>query len=173
MFARQAWELLSSAFPIVLREPENLDARGRMQWGAFLAGAAIENSMLGAAHAAANPLTAQYGTTHGVAVGLMLPHVIRWNADVSADLYRELVSAAKWDDHESSVENAAFQLADGFTEFLRQADLPVSVSQAIDAEADDGVIEKLAAEAAQQWTGTFNPRPMNIASFIELYRNAL
>jgi alcohol dehydrogenase len=173
MFARQAWELLSSAFPIILREPENLDARGRMQLGAFLAGAAIENSMLGAAHAAANPLTAQYGTTHGIAVGLMLPHVIRWNADVSAELYRDLVIAAKWDDAETSVENAPFQLADGFTEFLRQADLPVSVSQAIDAEADETVLETLATEAAQQWTGTFNPRPMNIASFVELYRNAL
>ncbi len=173
MFARQAWELLSSAFPIILREPENLDARGRMQLGAFLAGAAIENSMLGAAHAAANPLTAQYGTTHGVAVGLMLPHVIRWNADVSAELYGDLVIAAKWDDTEISVENAPFQLADGFTEFLRLADLPVSVSQAIDAEADDAALETLAAEAALQWTGTFNPRPMNVASFIELYRNAL
>jgi len=173
MFARQAWELLSSAFPIILREPENLDARGRMQLGAFLAGAAIENSMLGAAHAAANPLTAQYGTTHGVAVGLMLPHVIRWNAYVSAELYVDLVIAAKWDDAETSVENAPFQLADGFTEFLRLADLPVSVSQAIDAEEDDAVLETLAAEAALQWTGTFNPRPMDVASFIELYRNAL
>ncbi len=173
MFARQAWELLSSAFPIILREPENLDARGRMQLGAFLAGAAIENSMLGAAHAAANPLTAQYATTHGVAVGLMLPHVIRWNADVSAELYRDLVIAAKWEDAETSVDNAPFQLADGFTEFLRQADLPVSVSQAIDAEPDEAVLETLATEAAQQWTGTFNPRPMNTASFIELYRRAL
>lgn len=173
MFARQAWELLSSAFPIILREPENLDARGRMQLGAFLAGAAIENSMLGAAHAAANPLTAQYGTTHGIAVGLMLPHVIRWNAEVSAELYRDLVIAAKWDDAETSIDHAPFQLADGFTEFLRQADLPVSVSQAIDAEADETILGTLATEAAQQWTGTFNPRPMNIASFVELYRNAL
>jgi len=173
MFARQAWELLSSAFPVVLREPENLDARGRMQLGAFLAGAAIENSMLGAAHAAANPLTAQYGTTHGVAVGLMLPHVVRWNADVAGDLYRDLVIAANWDHAETSPESAPFQLADGFTEFLRLADLPVSVSQAIDAEADEAVLDRLAAEAAQQWTGTFNPRTTDVASFVELYRNAL
>ena len=173
MFARQAWELLSSAFPVVLREPENLDARGRMQLGAFLAGAAIENSMLGAAHAAANPLTAQYGTTHGVAVGLMLPHVIRWNADVAGDLYRDLVVAAKWDDAETNPESAPFQLADGFTEFLRLADLPVSVSQAIDAEADEAVLDRLAAEAAQQWTCAFNPRTTDVASFVELYRNAL
>lgn len=173
MFARQAWELLSAAFPIMLREPENLDARGKMQLGAFLAGAAIENSMLGAAHAAANPLTAQFGTKHGIAVGLMLPHVIQWNATFVGDSYRDLVIAAKWDDDKTRLESASWQLAEGFTEFLRLAEMPVSVSQAINAESDGVVLERLATEAAQQWTGTFNPRKMDVAAFVQLYRNAL
>jgi len=173
MFARQAWEFLSSAFPVVLREPKNLDARGRMQLGAFLAGAAIENSMLGAAHAAANPLSAHFGTIHGVAVGVMLPHVVRWNAEVAGDLYRDLIVAAKWDVVTTTVESASSQLADGFTECLRLADLPVSVSQAIDADVDETILDQLANEAAQQWTGTFNPRTMDVTAFAELYRNAL
>ena len=173
MFARQAWELLSSAFPVMLREPQNLDARGKMQLGAFLAGAAIENSMLGAAHAAANPLTAQFGTKHGIAVGLMLPHVIQWNASVVGDLYRDLVVAAKWDDSEKNRESASDRLAEGFTEFLRLAGMPVSVSQAIDAEADGFAVDRLAVEATQQWTGTFNPRKMDVPGFVQLYRNAL
>ena len=50
-----------------------------MLLGAALAGMAIENSMLGAAHAAANPLTAHFSMVHGQAVGLMLPHVLRFN----------------------------------------------------------------------------------------------
>ena len=66
----------------VLREPDDLEARGAMLLGSHLAGLAIENSMLGAAHACANPLTAEYDITHGIAVALMLPHVVRWNADV-------------------------------------------------------------------------------------------
>lgn len=173
MFARQGWELLSTAFPIVLREPDNLDARGRMQLGAFLAGAAIENSMLGAAHAAANPLTAHFGTTHGVAVGLMLPHVIRWNAQVAGDLYRDLVIAAKWDETDMNSETAPGLLADGFTEYLRIADMPVSVSQTIESKINERILNQLAMEAFQQWTGTFNPRTMDHASFVELYRNAL
>ena len=173
MFARQAWKLLSSAFSTVLREPGNLDARGRMQLGAFLAGAAIENSMLGAAHAAANPLTAQYGTTHGVAVGLMLPHVVRWNAASVGGLYRDLVETAGWADAMTSSDTAGDQLAEGFTEFLRLADMPVSVSQAIDAAADETLIDELAADAVQQWTGTFNPRKMDAPAFVEVYRNAL
>ena len=59
-----------------------------MQLGAAYAGVAIENSMLGASHALANPLTATYGTSHGQAVGLMLPHVIRFNGQVHDDWYR-------------------------------------------------------------------------------------
>ena len=173
MFARQAWELLSEAFPIVLRDPSNVDARGRMQLGAFLAGAAIENSMLGAAHAAANPMTAQFGTTHGVAVGLMMPHVIRWNSDVAGSSYQELVKTAGWADSDTSPETAANQLAEGFTELLRIADMPVSVTQAIDQPADEKVLQHLAEEAVQQWTGTFNPQKMDLTAFIELYRNAL
>src|SRR5262249_43304050 len=55
MFAREAWRLLEANFETVLREPGNLAARGAMQLGANYAGTAIENSMLGACHACANP----------------------------------------------------------------------------------------------------------------------
>jgi alcohol dehydrogenase len=173
MFARQAWGLLAQAFPVVLRDPADVEARGRMQLGAFLAGAAIENSMLGAAHAAANPLTAQFGTTHGVAVGLMMPHVVRWNSETVGSLYRDLLVTADWTNDDTTVDTAAHQLADGFAELLRIADMPVSVTQAIDQPADEKVVEGLAADAVQQWTGTFNPRKMDKAAFVQLYRNSL
>ena len=68
-----------------------------MQFGAAYAGTAIENSMLGAAHSAANPLTAHFGIVHGQAVGMMLPHVVRFNAqqpDVAA-VYAELARSAE------------------------------------------------------------------------------
>lgn len=173
MFAKQAWGLLVHALPVVLNDPSNVNARGRMQLGAFLAGAAIENSMLGATHAAANPLTAQFNIIHGVAVGLMLPHVIRWNADVAGSLYRDLVVEANWASEDTLSENAANELATGFSDLLKMADLPVSVRQAADAMPDEKLLERLADEAAQQWTGAFNPRKMDTAGFLQLYRNAL
>ena len=67
MFSREAWRLLDANFERVLQHPADLEARGAMQLGAHLAGVAIEQSMLGAAHACANPLTARFGITHGVA----------------------------------------------------------------------------------------------------------
>ena len=80
-FSRQSWRLLETGFEKVMQNPRDAAAREQMLLGAHLAGAAIENSMLGAAHALANGLTAVCGTVHGIAVGLMLPHVVRFNAE--------------------------------------------------------------------------------------------
>jgi alcohol dehydrogenase len=91
LFARDAWRLLDAHYERVLAEPGDIVARGAMLLGAHEAGIAIEQSMLGATHACANPLTAHYGTTHGVAIAVMLPRVVRWNANHVGDRYRELI----------------------------------------------------------------------------------
>src|SRR5207244_4558870 len=103
MYARAAWRLLEPNLEVVLRDPANLEARGAMQVGANFAGTAIENSMLGACHACANPLTAHSGLPHGLAIGVMLPHVIGFNAEVVSDLYAELAGEAGLLDGDRSV----------------------------------------------------------------------
>ena len=79
LFSQEAWRRLNGSYERVLDAPDDVAARGEMLIGAHWAGTAIENSMLGAAHALANPLTATYGIVHGQAVSVMLPHVIRFN----------------------------------------------------------------------------------------------
>ena len=91
--ALEAWRLLESHYERVLAAPRDLEARAAMQLGAFYAGTAIELSMLGAAHACANPVTARYGTTHGDAIAILLPHVVRWNGPMVASMYAELLGA--------------------------------------------------------------------------------
>ena len=151
MFAKEAWWLLEKSFEIVVSDPENIEARSQTLLGAHLAGAAIENSMLGAAHACANPLTARYNITHGVAVGLMLPSVIRFNSQAMETLYKELYPSAL---HERVAELRA---AAGLPERLR------------DFEIQSKDLPQLAEAAATEWTGTFNPRQVSKAKLLELY----
>jgi alcohol dehydrogenase len=167
MFARQAWKLLDANLERVLRAPSDLDARGDMQLGAFLAGTAIENSMLGACHACANPLTAHYGVTHGVAIGVLLPHVVRFNAAAVGPLYAELTEQNGVVNGDGS--RAAEELARRITELLRAADLPVALR---DCGVSDTILPLLAEEANQQWTARFNPRPVAEADLLRLYRDA-
>jgi len=155
--SRQAWELLESAFERSMVDPTNVQARENMLLGSHIAGAAIENSMLGAAHSCANALTALCDTVHGVAVGLMLPHVVRFNAGAGSNPYSDLMDDAS-------------ALAARLSKMLDIAGLPKTLSQ-IDASAD--LIPKLAAIAAKQWTATFNPRPVAEPEFTEIFRAAL
>jgi alcohol dehydrogenase len=167
MFARTAWQLLEENLSKVLRQPDDLDARGAMQLGAHLAGMAIENSMLGACHACANPLTAHYGVTHGVAIGILMPHVIRFNAIVVGTLYGDLAHEAGMVNGDTSA--AAESVARRFTDQMRSAGLPMRLS---DCGVSHGILPVLAEEANKQWTARFNPRPASEADLLGLYKAA-
>jgi alcohol dehydrogenase len=149
-FSHEAWRLLDANYLRVLHDPSDVVAQEGMQTGAFLAGLAIEHSMLGATHACANPLSANYGTVHGVAIAMLLDKVVRWNADARyAELHRDLPAR---------LEELA--QAGGLPRRLRDQDV---------AEGD---LSRLAEEAAQQWTGTFNPRGFDAAGALEIYQCA-
>jgi alcohol dehydrogenase len=166
LFAREAWRLLDGHFDRVLSEPRNIESRAAMLLGAYYAGAAIEQSMLGATHACANPLTARYGTPHGVAIAVMLPHVVRWNAPVVGERYGQLLLAAG----AFALDAPGDALAIRLRRRIRGAGLPASLRDINVPESD---LPALATDAAGQWTGTFNPRPFDAAAALELYRGAL
>jgi len=172
VFSREAFRLTMAGLPRVLQSPNDLVARGWRLLGAPWAGTAIENSMLGAAHSAANPLTAHYGTPHGQAVGLMLPHVVRFNADdpTAAQAYAEMAHAAHLTRSADSPNSAADRLAEKLRELLALASLPHSLK---DSAVKSEHIPQLAQEAARQWTAQFNPRAVAAADFEQLYAAAL
>ena len=139
-----------------MQDNQNVEAREQMLLGAHLAGAAIENSMLGAAHALANGLTAVCGTIHGVAVGLMLPFVVRYNAQIE-NPYSALMEDAE-------------QLAFRIEALLDAGKLPRRLS---DIGADESKLAQLSEIAAKQWTATFNPRKVGEAELRRIYEMAI
>jgi alcohol dehydrogenase len=155
-FTRAAWERVRRSLAVVLRDPRDAAARRDMLLGAHLAGCAIEYSMLGAAHACANPLTAKYGIMHGRAVGVMLPHVVRFNSATGEHPY-------------AALDETCQAIAEFSAEML-------SVAQIAPRLRDHGVVEAdlcaLAEQAAQQWTATFNPRRVEAEDMLDLYRCA-
>jgi alcohol dehydrogenase len=156
-FSKEAWELLSWSFERSLREPSDQQARADMLLGAHLAGCAIENSMLGAAHALANPLTAQFGLPHGFAVGMMLPHVVRFNA-AEGDGYLDALGVDG-----GTLARSIERLLDAGHIHRRLSDYDIGTDS----------LPKLAADAARQWTATFNPRSADEQAMLGLYRAAL
>lgn len=156
-YSRAAFAMLGRALPLVLDDPGHAEARAAMLVGAALAGTAIENSMLGAAHSAANPLTAHLGTIHGDAVGMLLPHVVRFNTSEpsAAETYRELAASV-----------GAASLPEFLESLLASASMP---SRLPDASLTPELLPRLAREAAAQWTAQFNPVLPEESDFLQLY----
>jgi alcohol dehydrogenase len=171
MFSEEAFKLCVTNFPIVLNDPSHIEARGKMQLAAAFAGTAIENSMLGAAHSMANPLTARFNIVHGEAVGIVLPAVIRFNAgDPAAKLaYAELASAPELACVSHGLDQAVDALVARIDSLLNLAGMARSLA---DLNVDRASIPTLAKEAHGQWTRHFNPREVTIADFENLYAQA-
>ena len=161
MYSEAAFRHIVRAIDDIVDYSVHGDDRGHMLLGAALSGLAIENSMLGAAHASANPLTAKYDVIHGRAVAMMLPHVMRYN--------------------EADPEAAAIYAR--YTRILNElgvSDKPlidwvsdlVARMKPVEVPADEAEIGRLAAAAVIQWTGQFNPRHLEIEDFVDLYRAA-
>lgn len=165
LYSQAAFRHLEPSFEAVLRNPDDRPARAAMQLGAHFAGMAIENAMLGVCHSCANPLTAHYGITHGVAVGVMLPHVIRFNAPAAGRLYAQLVEESGMGNGQPATE----VLAGRVDEMLAAAGLPKTLKE---CGVSESILHLLAEEANQQWTARFNPRPVTDADIHTLYRAA-
>src|SRR5688572_5370033 len=167
-FSREAWRLLEANYEIVLQRPDDLEARGAMQLGSYFAGMAIENSMLGATHACANPLTTHYSTVHGAALAMLLPSVVRWNGAVVGERYAELLRLSNAQEL-SGIGEPTERLAQRLEELAAAGGLRHSLSTAGVPQSD---LKMLAEEAATQWTGTFNPRSFDQAGALEVYEQA-
>lgn len=170
IFSREAFRLCVAGLPRVLENPNDLEARGKMLLGAAFAGIAIENSMLGAAHSAANPLTAAYGIVHGEAVGMMLPHVVCFNGEISE--VRTIYANLAIDARIASVADdrgAWLALIAWINSILEMARMPRSLTS---CEIKSSDIPMLAEKAAAQWTAQFNPRDVNKTEFERIYRAA-
>lgn len=167
LYAREAWRLLEANFDSVFNKPTS-ENWGNMLLGAHFSGMAIENSMLGAAHACANPLTAHFGITHGKAIAVMLPAVIQYNAldPATATLYHELIHSAGLHSEENGDVHSLIKRVQ---ELVGTADLPSSLRE---LDVPEDMLTQLAGDAAEQWTGTFNPRTVKADELLEIYKLA-
>ena len=86
----------------------------------------------------------------------MLPHVVRWNAEVAGPLYADLLDGSGSPD-----PLAGERLAGELEQVAATCGFPLSLAE---AGVREDALPALAEAAAAQWTGGFNPRPVTSES---------
>jgi alcohol dehydrogenase class IV len=72
--------MIAQHLPVRVERPTDLEARVAMQIAASMAGWAFSIASVGLVHGISHSLGAVSRVPHGTANGVMLPHVMRYNA---------------------------------------------------------------------------------------------
>ena len=89
--AKEAVKLIHDNIFTVFEDGKNLEARQNMQRGAFYAGRAFTRGCVGYVHAIGHTLGSLYGIAHGMAMAVLLPHVMR---EFGASAHKRLAELA-------------------------------------------------------------------------------
>ncbi len=154
--ALHAMRLIARYLPRAVSDGKDVVARGQLLAAANLAGQAFNSSGVGLAHAMAHVVGARYHVHHGTANAIVLPHVMRFNADELGDRLAEAALALGVSPSEASAEAAARAVAAlvaqcGLPTRLRDVGVPeAELAACAEASLADGAIVyngKFAADA--------------------------
>ncbi len=91
--ALHAIKLIANNILQACAKPDDLEARGAMLVGSFLAGVAFSHSMVGMAHGISHALGGVYHIPHGLANALVLPEVMEVNLEAQVDRFADIAVA--------------------------------------------------------------------------------
>lgn len=161
--ALQGLALISKCLPLVVREPDNLAARGGMLAGSCLAGIAFSKG-LGMVHAISHMVGAEFNTQHGLTNAIILPVVLRFNETEIHSKIKPLCQAM----------NLPAESADSLFKAINRILDDIEIPRCL---ADIGVPEdcalRIAEKAIQDSAAATNPRQASIEEIEALILQAI
>ena len=146
-----------------------VEHRENMAQASLEAGMAFSNAILGATHAMSHQVGGLLDLPHGVVNGVLLPHVIRFNAEHSGARFRPLAAMAGLPGG-LPVDEVGERLAEQVRAVADSLGVPKGLAELGVAESD---IDTLAANALVDACLSTNPRPVVQADLAALFRAAL
>ncbi|WP_445259044.1 iron-containing alcohol dehydrogenase [Nocardioides aurantiacus] len=153
-----------------ITSPREERARAKMAQASLEAGLAFTNAILGATHAMSHQVGGLLDAPHGVVNGVLLPHVIRYNALATPDRFIALAQAAGLEVGGAPGEEAAEQLAAHVRRLADDVGVPRGLADLGVSEAD---VRQMARTALDDACLTTNPREADEADVHRLFMDAL
>ena len=161
--ALEGLNLISKWLPVVVREPDNLVARGAMLVGSCLAGIAFLKG-LGHVHAISHMVGAEYNTQHGLTNAIILPVVLRFNLPGMEEKVKRMAESMGLQD--TSVEGFISDIE----RRLDEIDIPKSLSE---IGVPENCEERVAKKALLDSAARTNPRAASLAEMRFLVKTSL
>lgn len=169
MFHMRAIQMIFKYLPAAVNDKDE-EAIEKMGMAQYIAGMGFSNVGLGIVHSMAHQLGAVYDTPHGIANAMLLPIVMRFNGEVCADRFRQILVNIGRPDAEYLNDQ---DVINTFVWMLSELSKKVGITQTIrDYGVKEEDFEMLAEKAMNDPCKPGNPREVTKEDFIELFRKA-
>ena len=170
MFHMRAIELIFENLAKAVNEKDPV-AIENMSKAQYIAGMGFSNVGLGIVHSMAHQLGAVYDTPHGIANAILLPTVMRFNGEVCADRFREILCHIGRPDAKDLNDQ---DVINTFVWMIEELSKSVGVTQRVsDVGGKVEDIEMLADKTMEDPCKPGNPREVSKEDFIRLYNEAM
>lgn len=156
LLAEEAVRALAEGLPACIARPDDLDARGRALYGAYLGGTVVTLVGIALHHRTCHVLGGTYGLAHGDANSVILPQVTAFNAAAAPQAMAALARALGTDDPAAAIFDLGQSIgapSDLKSIGMQEGDLDAAATQAIEFTA-------------------YNPQPLEFGPVREMLQNA-
>lgn len=168
MFHLKAIEIISRSLRSAVKGEK--EGREGMALGQYIAGMGFSNVGLGIVHSMAHALGAVYDTPHGVANAILLPTVMRYNAEATGEKYRDIAKAMGVEDVDNmTLDEARKAACDAVAQLSKDVGIPENLKGIVKEED----IDFLAQSAMDDACRPGNPKDPTKEDIIALYKSLL
>lgn len=146
--------------PVAVDDGTNRQARWEMMMAALMGGMCLQKA-LGGAHAMATPL-GELHLHHGTLIGILLPHILRFNKGHADAAYADIRNAINVPDEQ--------ELHDWMTQFVSSLGLPTGLQE---LGVDPKVLPQISQKAALEHLSATNPRPAKVDDYLQILKQAM
>ncbi|OTA16405.1 bifunctional aldehyde/alcohol dehydrogenase [Xenorhabdus vietnamensis] len=168
--ALKAVTMISHNLRRAVEDGNDMEARENMAYAQFLAGMAFNNASLGYVHAMAHQLGGFYDLPHGVCNAVLLPHVQKFNAKVSAARLKEIAAAMGIEVNFLNDEQGAESCIQAISKLAKDVNIPSGLSELNVKEED---LPTLATNALKDACGFTNPIQASHEEIVAIFKAAM
>lgn len=183
--AIKAIQLVFEYLPTAYHDGANELAREKMHNASTIAGMAFTNAFLGINHSLAHKLGGEFHIAHGRANAILLPHVVKYNAEkptkfVSFPKYEHFIADERYAEiaralnlPAKTTEEGVQSLIDAIIKLAKDLNIPMSIKEnGINKKEFESKVDILAELAFEDQCTTANPKLPLITELAEVYRKA-
>lgn len=168
--ALSAIRMIAENLRLACANGQDLTARANMAMASLMAGVAFTNAGLGAVHAIAHPVGAQFGVSHGSANGIVLPYVMEYCLMANYPKFREIAVAMGKNVQGIGLRDSAALAVEAVEELKWDVGIPVSLDE---IGVPEDALEAIAKDAATFRLLPNSPRRLTIEDLRVIIARAL